>query len=685
MNLRTTKCDADEADDWEIISITDWWHTSVNAARWSFAPTQHAVDSLAPRRQFRGSLFYEKSSVDLRSRSSSKERRNTGDDDTLNVELDGVKSSMDALSVYERHVGFHLDIQITPSISQGVIDLKVAVDEKDPLVRKKAWDELLEGLMNGPAFDNHADSDGSLESSFIGEDLLRSTSTISSIGTSFSEGSIDSIGMPSTPKPKSSFGDVEIKDLSPNGSVNGSVDYGISPRRSLNATASSFVPTFSPQMKDEPLQFPSLDPSSPHTSFSNFTFPTLNPPSEIKRDDQVSYQATEGAGLLPPFLQEPSSQRNRYRKSRTREIVDRLRSQGSPIDVVSPKFASHSPSPIIDHSNVVTPRLSVSEDGSRLSTPSFEEEDAWIDLTPPTVTSSSSPTQKARRTRELFLALTRRRTDSVSSENVKDMMTASEGSAISSQPPSQNVSSESSPLPHSPASLAASTEGWIEAFAPPEPPRQSKQASNSSRDSSQHSRKKSSNHMSRASTSSSNSHSQHSHHLHSHGVSLSSASSSISQHHPHQHHQHPNHQYRHHHHHASSPSTFSATSPYLPHQQHTHPHSMLSAPAPTTMPYFFPAYPAVAMPVPFTAFMHMPAATTAYRIPGSVQPMHVAPHHPMYGAAGAAAQQPTLMRGSMVPPPTTKQTLSSTTPSSTTNMIMNMTPDIYKGKHSTLW
>lgn len=684
MYLRTTKCAADEEDDWEIISTTDWWHTSVNAARWSYAPTQHAVENQAPRRQFRGSLFYEKISVDSRSRSSSKERRNTDDDLTLNVELVGVKSSMDTLSVYERHVGFYLDIQIIPQVSQGVIDPKVAVDDKDLLVRKKVWDELLEGLMNGPAFDNRADSDESLESSFIGEDLLRSTSTISSIGTSFSDGSIDSIGMPSTPKPKSSFGDVEIKDLSPAGSVDGSVDYNVSSRRSLNATASSFVPTFSPQTKDEPLQFPSLDPSSPDTSFSNFTFPSLNPPFEIKRDDQVSYPATQGAGLLPPFLQESSSQRNRYRKSRTREIVDRLRSQGSPLDVVSPKFASHSPSPINDHSNVVTPRLSVSEDGSRLSTPSFEEEDAWIDLTPPTVTSSSSPTQKARRTRELFLALTRRRTDSLSSENVKDMMTASEGSAISSQSPSQNVSSESSPLPHSPPSLVASTEGWIEAFAPQQPQRL-KQASNSSRDSSQHSRKKSSNHTSRASTSSSsNSHSQHSHHLHSHGVSLSSASSSISQHHPQLHHPHPNHQYRHHHH-ASSPSIFSAASPYLPHQQHAHHHSMLSAPAPTTMPYFFPAYPAVSMPVPFTAFMHMPAATAAYRIPGSVQPMHVAPHHPMYGAAGVAAHQPTLMRGSIVPPLTTKQSSNSTTPSSTTNMIMNMTPDIYTGKHSPLW
>ena len=117
-------------------------------------------------------------------------------------------------------------------VSQGVINLKVAVDEKGLLVRKKVWDEfkLLEGLMNGPAFDNHADTDGSLESSFIG-DLLRSTSTIPSIVTSFSE---DSIGMPSTPKPKFSFGDVEIKDLSPNGSVNGSVDYNISTRRSCH-------------------------------------------------------------------------------------------------------------------------------------------------------------------------------------------------------------------------------------------------------------------------------------------------------------------------------------------------------------------------------------------------------------------------------------------------------------------
>ena len=51
--------------------------------------------------------------------------------------------------------------------------------------------------------------------------------------------------------------------------------------------------------------------------------------------------------------------------------------------------------------------LSVLEDGSMLSTPSFEEEDAWINLTPLTVTSSPSPTHKARQTHELFLALTR--------------------------------------------------------------------------------------------------------------------------------------------------------------------------------------------------------------------------------------------------------------------------------------
>jgi hypothetical protein len=105
-------------------------------------------------------------------------------------------------------------------------------------------------------------------------------------------------------------------------------------------------------------------------------------------------------------------------------------------------------------------------------------------------------------------------------------------------------------------------------------------------------------------------------------------------------------------------------------------------PAPAAMPYFFPAYPAVAMPVPFTAFMHMPP-TAAYNIPTTVQPMHVAPHHPMYG--GTAAQQPAPMHGSMPPPSTTKLPSSSTTSPTTTNMNMNPAPGIYKGSHPPPW
>lgn len=214
--------------------------------------------------------------------------------------------------------------------------------------------------------------------------------------------------MPATPDNKATYANV-LKNLSPGSSVTD--EHPTSPPpKALNAFASSFVP------------------SAEASSLSSFTFPTLNPPDnstarlttvKIRKDDQgffTDVQVEDTPQPLPSFLQEPSPRR-RTRTSKTREIVDRLRS--SQADNLA-KCISHSPSPIFHDLSFIQPRLSVSEDGgdrdreSSLSTPSLDEEDdGWYDLGVGVEVPAST---KAKRARDLFLALTRRRTNSTSSE-----------------------------------------------------------------------------------------------------------------------------------------------------------------------------------------------------------------------------------------------------------------------------
>ncbi|KAF8911594.1 hypothetical protein CPB84DRAFT_1762325 [Gymnopilus junonius] len=612
MKFRPDRNVAEEEDDWEIIPA-NWWCTSFMAVSWSFTSKQ---DQRGKDQHFQGSLF-----VGLSSRLSSRflslnslpspsrtEGRIPEEGNDLNLELVGVKNAMDTVLGYEKDVGFYF----TNFPDLGLYrkprpDLSVVIEESELEAGKDRWKEVVEGLMNGPL-----DSDGSLESSLIGSygDLELSTSTLSSVDLTRSEASVDSIPMPSTPKAKLPFTEVEIKEPSPGGPVDGSRNSSIqlSPSRSLNASASSFVPSFFSKLTEEPLQFPSLqddpelqpDAHSPLGSLAHFTFPSLNStPSSvvIKKDEQgfftevqVEKFSNEGSAsdLLPPFLQEPY-QRSRPRKSRTREIVDRIRSRASPeessldshsrMSAISPRYASHSPSPTGDEGRFVTPRLSMSDDGgdrpSRLSTPSYvDDEDGWIDITQPPLSDSPS-SQKSKRTRELFLALTRRRTDSSSSVDLKDVTASSE---ISSGSVSRHmsISPSPSPSPLSPPSLI-STDGWIESSLVSSP----LELQNKVKAGQTHNRKKSSNN---------NGNQQHrnQHQRHSSRTSVSSSAS-----------QRPFG--------ATSPS-YSQLSPTIVSPQHLQQHQQLIAPnAVAPLPYFFPPYPTVALPSPYaTAFMQVP-------------------------------------------------------------------------------
>ena len=634
-----------EEDEWEIITA-EWWRTAFILVPWTYVPDA-TQEKYPPRQQFHGSLFaglsQQCATRDIYS--DDVECKFSSEDDTLNPDLVGASGAIAVVASYEEDVGFYCST--CPTIEPHElnlfthVDLSIIIDENDLLAGRQRWKELVEDLMNGEIYDNaNTDNGGSLESSPLGSFSSSGDLTLSSMDLSSSDGSVDSFIMPSTPKAKHIFADVEVKASSPNSSIDGS-GYDnptfLSPGKSLNAAASSFVPTFS-QSNEEVVHSPfSVDASklsSPPQPFANFTFPTLNAPTQstvkLKKDDQGFFTEVQSepsnagvsTGLLPPFLQE-SPQRNRLRKSRTREIVDRLRSQASPDDnstahvpllngiELSPKYASHSPSPIREDLNFMIPRLSVSEDGgdraSGLSTPSLEDDDGWVSQP-----NTSSPRHKAKRTRELFLALSRRRTDSLSSENLKALTDSGDDS---SEVPPRNTSASPSPLPQTPPPLT-SNDGWIENNAkPPEPQNKSKPPSKES-----HRRKKTSTHnTSRSSFSSTSSH-----------FPISATSVRFS----------------------PPPPSHPTISPHM---------------APQAIPYFFPAYPAVATQVPYTAFMHFPHFPIG-------MPMHtglpVNGTNTLYGSPALINRR----GGSMKPP--------MTSPGTITNL--NMMPT-YRAKQSPLW
>ena len=622
-----------EEDEWEIITA-DWWRTTFLSVPWTYIPDLTEAKPL--RQQFHGSLF-----AGLRRNIYSDDVQCdfSGEDDTLNPELVGASGAMATVASYEQDVGF--SYSTCPTIEPHElnlytpVNLSITIDESDLLTGKQRWKELVEDLMNGETFENTStDDSGSLESSLVGSFSSASDLTFSTVDLASSDGSVDSFVMPLTPKAKHFFTDLQVKASSPNSSLDSAFDSStlLSPGKRLNAAASSFVPTFCSHSNEEAVNFPPLvNPSksfSPTSPSSNFTFPTLNAPSQpqtvvkLKKDDQGFFtevqnepsNLAEPANLLPSFLQE--SLRNRSRKSRTREIVDRLRSQTDSDDStaahvpfsngveLSPKYASHSPSPIREDRSFIIPRLTVSEDGgdrtSGLSTPSLEDEDGWISQ--PNALSSR---HRAKRTRELFLALTRRRTDSLSSENLKALADSADDSSAY---PLRNVSAPTSPSPQTPPPFT-SNDGWIESNPTPSDPE--KKLKPSSREC--HRRKKSSSHN-----------------------TLSRATSSTSSHFPI----------------SSTSACFSSPSPLhptiSPHMAHI---------APQAIPYFFSAYSTVAAPVPYT-FMHFPP------FPISM---------PMHGHVGLPINSTSRRAGSV------KQPMTSGT---TTNM--NVMPT-YRTKQSPIW
>ncbi|KAG6910407.1 hypothetical protein DXG01_010762 [Tephrocybe rancida] len=465
MDLRPRQLETVKEEGWHIVSNA-WWQTSFESVSWTYSQAD-AVENNSTSGWYRGSLF------GANGASCDPPRpRHAAVDLVLSVDLCGVQCAEDVLAKYERDVGFS-------SVLLGAKqqpDISIPVDEEAITRGKERWEAFAEALTND--IDQPATVDAGLEdfvrdaevsrtsSPASSQGLHRSTSTLSSVDLTDSDLSFNSSSLPSTPKRKSAEAIVEVKDTSP--VKVGHERYVLSHTRPLNAAASSFVPSSTP-FKAEAEHFSFATPTaskpkpSPPPVFANFTFPSLEvPPAptvQIKKDENGFYSEAEVAApvpqsqkdtcaFLPPFLQNLS--RRKAPASKTRAMVDRLRSSHN---------HSHSPvpNPPLYDVNLFDERVSVSEDdralNSGISSPSSQEDedDGWINLVE---ADQSSKESKARRTRDLFLALTRRRSDSVPRHQNDD------GSKDEHQEVKFPVTA--SPVSSSPPPLPSPDDGWID-------------------------------------------------------------------------------------------------------------------------------------------------------------------------------------------------------------------------------
>ncbi|KAJ6590145.1 hypothetical protein DFH09DRAFT_222514 [Mycena vulgaris] len=460
---------------WQVVS-PEWWRIPFNAVSWAYTPTDPRDVAATQATQFprvakpphyHAALFHIRAaSVD----DQHDEDLAEGDDGRLNPDLVGFKSAVDAIESYEIDVGFHWpSLQIEEKTPP---DLTLAVDEDHVALAKERWDELVQDLTGGLSIgstDRYHELDGD---SLRG--LHRSTSAHSSIDLTDSERSVLSVSMPATPRARRSYANIVVKNPSPSRSTS-SRDSDRSPRR-LNAAASSFVPSPSKPkaasdptpflMAPEPTPFPSLNhprvPTPPSPTFNTtFVFPSLDVPPlpavKITKDAQGFYSEVESPApppthartsstLLPAFLHDAFTRR-RPPASKTRAMVDRLKSSGAGISQEPAK--SHHTLPQLELSALAKPRLSVSEYGGDGDSPPIDDDgEGWIgddDFAARTATVNS----KTRRTRDLFLALTRRRSNSSPPKH-----------SLVIEPSADDVVGITVELP-SPTS-SSSNDGWIE-------------------------------------------------------------------------------------------------------------------------------------------------------------------------------------------------------------------------------
>ncbi|KIY46187.1 hypothetical protein FISHEDRAFT_60654 [Fistulina hepatica ATCC 64428] len=381
-------------DEWQLVG-TDWWRTSLDAVMVAHSFSRDDVRSA------------DVCDNDLR----------------LSDDLPGVQCARDVLVLYEALVGFEPKSYLEDR-HQATVAARSEVPPDEDDIRF-----LMQALTNinvqadspvptrsrslSSSSDNDSDRPPSLTDSIFEDSpsttgsLHRSTSTLSSLDFHEFHGILDT----PPPVPHLKLGLPLI--------VDGSSEDGA---LSLNGVTSPFVSAY--RTEDLTRNTPSPTPT--------FTFPTLdngpidNPPSSkpairITKDEQgfytqvdinpspadkiVSYSLLQESSrradeMLPPFLLEPGSRRSRRPQSKTRAIIDKLKSSSAV------RVGRHH---IIE---TTVPELDVEQDM-----------DGWIDIKERSTTNhvpkhepkSMTINEKAERARELFLALQGPRATSVSS------------------------------------------------------------------------------------------------------------------------------------------------------------------------------------------------------------------------------------------------------------------------------
>jgi len=455
-----------EEDGWQVVD-DNWWTITYSSVSWSYAQ-EHTAYAIASPPFYHESLFSDKSTGPA-VRASSRTRVDLTPDITLNHLLCGVQCVEAVVAPYENAVGFFLQDQQTPIFgSRSRRDISLEVAEDDLARSRSQWQQFDENLLASASanenltpelFIGGVSSRGSSPSSSAG-DLSLSISTPSSIDFLDSNLSFTSISVPSTPKGKDHEIIVEIKDSS---LLKDSSDRYSLAGRPLNASASSFIPSFAKNLP--PLPLPSSD------SFAtSLQWPPAPPAPKVrlKKDDQGYYSKDDTAfpnleaEVIPSFLQKSSSRR-RATASRTREIIDRLRSSHQARRVADDNTGfivrGHTPDlnpPLLDSADFeeCIPAYEDERIRSRKATPALDEDDdGWIDL--------SDQSRHEYNVRETFLAFTRRRSASAS-PNIANGQSGTTGSQEDIGPVQEiDFPRTFSPVPLTPPVTSFFNDGWV--------------------------------------------------------------------------------------------------------------------------------------------------------------------------------------------------------------------------------
>ncbi|GBE80859.1 hypothetical protein SCP_0305790 [Sparassis crispa] len=297
------------------------------------------------------------------------------DEQDLNPTLVGVRVAEDAISTYEADVG------MSPDKSEVRVDVEVPklfdgeLEEPKLAMLQKIWDDQVRMLLGGVLELQPSLSlwDGLPDKNLWDLNAIDSPSVLSSVPRTSpdlldptdSELSVDSDPLPSTPKAtKKSYAHAVFSDGRESSSPDKDQVFSPLPSKPLDASALSFIPLLSTSVNSFPLHYPYSSPSpsrSPHYSSPSyeFEFPSLNSksaprsgsrslPPTLQKDENGFYNQVDmfasatlqghasrmttrrpSAAFLPAFLSEGSSPQRARHSSKTRELVDRLRSSNS--------------------------------------------------------------------------------------------------------------------------------------------------------------------------------------------------------------------------------------------------------------------------------------------------------------------------------------------------------------------